>query len=320
MYSPLRLLLLFLAIALTGCVSINLPSVQPLAEKVVAGEGKPKILLVDISGIIKDEESANIFGISKPNLTARIKEELDLASKDDDVKAVVLRINTPGGSVTTSDIISHEIENFKKKRKVPVVAELMDMAASGGYYIASSADRIIAHPTTVTGSIGVIAISVSASGLMEKIGITNQTIKSGPMKDMGSPLKPMTEEERRIIQSVIDGMYERFLDRVAAGRPNMHTRDELTKIADGRVYTASQAKDLKLIDSIGYLDDAIEWAKQAAGVKEATVVTYAQPRAYKNNIYSRAEPAPAGINIINIEAGIPIPKTAGMEFMYIWLP
>lgn len=318
MFSPFRLLLFVLAIVLSGCVSINLPSVQPLTEKVIAGEGKPKIVLVDISGIIKDDESANIFGQSRPNLTARIKEELDLAAKDDDVKALVLRINTPGGSVTTSDIISHEIENFKKKRKVPVVAELMDVAASGGYYIASSADRIIAHPTTVTGSIGVIAISVSASGLMEKIGITNQTIKSGPMKDIGSPLKPMTEEERKVLQSVIDNMYESFLDRVAAGRPNMFTRDELRKIADGRVYTASQAKELKLVDSIGYLDDAIEWAKQAAGVKEARVVTYAQPRAYRNNIYSMAEPSPAGINVINIEAGIP--KAAGMEFMYIWLP
>lgn len=318
MSGPLRLLLVFLAFAITGCVSINFPSVQPLAEKVVAGEGRAKIVLVDISGIIKDDESASLFGQTRPNLTARVKEELDLAAKDDDVKALVLRINTPGGSVTTSDIISHEIESFKKKKKVPVVAELMDMAASGGYYIASSADRIIAHPTTVTGSIGVIAISVSASGLMEKIGIANQTIKSGPLKDIGSPLKPMTEEERRVLQSVIDGMYERFLDRVMAGRPDMFGREELRKIADGRVYTASQAKDLKLVDSIGYLDDAIDWAKQVAGVKEARVVTYASPRAYKNNIYSATEPAPSGVNIINIEAGFP--KLAGMEFMYIWLP
>ncbi len=318
MPGQLRFLLLFLFVTLTGCVSINLPMVQPLSEKVVAGEGTAKVLLLDISGIIKDEESAGILGQTQPNLTARIKEELDLASKDEDIKAVVLRINTPGGSVTTSDIISHEIDNFKKKRNVPVVAELMDVAASGGYYIATSADRIIAHPTTVTGSIGVIAISVSASGLMEKIGITNQTIKSGPMKDIGSPLKSMTEEERKVLQSIIDGMYERFLDKVSSGRPNMLKREELRKVADGRVYTASQAKDLKLVDSIGYLDDAIEWAKQAAGVKEARVVTYAAPRAYKNNIYSKAEPAAAGINIINIEAGIP--KAVGMEFMYIWLP
>lgn len=314
----LRLLLIFIAITFTGCVAINLPTVQPLAEKVVAGEGRAKILLVDISGIIKDEESTGVFGQTQPNITARVKEELELAAKDEDVKAVVLRINTPGGSVTTSDIISHEIDNFKKKREVPVVAELMDVAASGGYYIATSADRIIAHPTTVTGSIGVVAISVNASGLMEKIGIANQTIKSGPMKDMGSPLKPMTEEERRVLQSVIDGMYERFLDKVEAGRPNSFTRDGLRQVADGRVYTAQQAKDLKLIDSIGYLDEAIEWAKETAGVKEARVVTYSQPRAYRNNIYSKAEGATAGVNIINIETGLP--KLSGMQFMYIWLP
>ena len=102
------------------------------------------------------------------------------------------------------------------------------------------------------------------------------------------------------------------------GRPDSFTLDELRKIADGRVYTASQARDLKLIDSIGYLDEAIDWAKQASGVKEARVVTYAQPRAYRNNIYSRAESAPSGINLINIDAGIP--KSSGMEFMYIWLP
>lgn len=318
MSGPLRILLFLIAIALSGCVSINLPAVQPLAEKVVAGEGEPKIVLIDISGIIKDDEDAGIFGQARPNLTARIKEELDLAAKDEDVKAVVLRINTPGGSVTTSDIISHEIENFKKKKKVPVVAELMDMAASGGYYVASSADRIIAHPTTVTGSIGVIALSVSASGLMEKIGLANQTIKSGPLKDIGSPLKPMTEEERRVLQTIIDGLYERFLDQIIAGRPKAFSRDDLRKIADGRVYTAGQALDLKLVDSIGYLDDAIEWAKEKAGVKEARVVTYASPRSYKNNIYSGAEPAPKGINLINIEAGLP--KLAGMQFMYVWLP
>jgi protease-4 len=153
---------------------------------------------------------------------------------------------------------------------------------------------------------------------MEKIGITNQSIKSGPLKDLGSPLKTMTEEEKRVLQSVIDGMYERFLDRVMAGRPDRFTRDELRMIADGRVYTASQAVDLKLVDSVGYLDDAIDWAKLASGVKEARVVTYAQPRAYRNNIYSRAEPAPAGISVINIDAGIP--KLTGMEFMYMWLP
>ncbi|CAG0970576.1 partial Putative signal peptide peptidase SppA, partial [Anaerolineae bacterium] len=136
--------------------------------------------------------------------------------------------------------------------------------------------------------------------------------------DIGSPLKPMSEEERKILQSIIDGMYERFLDKVASGRPGAFTRDGLRKVADGRVYTAQQAKDLKLVDSIGYLDEAIEWAKEKAGVREARVVTYSQPRAYRNNIYSKAEPSAAGLNIINIDAGLP--KRYGMEFMYIWLP
>ena len=128
----------------------------------------------------------------------------------------------------------------------------MDVAASGGYYLAVTADRIIAQPTTVTGSIGVIAYSVNAAGLMEKIGIVNQTVKTGAMKDIGSPLKSMTEEERKIIRSVIDGMYERFLDVILEGRKEMK-RDELERLADGRVFSAKQALDAKLIDSIGYM-------------------------------------------------------------------
>lgn len=306
-------------LVLSGCVIITLPSVQPLVEKVIDGKGADKVLLVDISGMISDDDARNMLGIeTSPNLTARIKEELTLASSDDRVKAVVLRINTPGGSVTTCDIISHEIKEFKKKRKVPVVAELMDVAASGGYYIAASADRIIAHPTTVTGSIGVIAYNINASGLMEKIGVTDQTVKSGPRKDIGSPLRPMTEEERKILLSVINGMYERFLDVILEGRKRLN-REDLTRIADGRVYSAPQALDLKLIDSIGYLDDAIGEAKKEAGIKEARIITYSAPRAYRNNIYSGPGPLPQpGLNIINLDPGFS--KRFGLSFMYVWMP
>ena len=306
-------------LVLSGCVIITLPGVQPLIEKVIDGKGADKVLLVDISGMITDDDARNMLGIeTSPNITARIKEELTLASADDRVKAVVLRINTPGGSVTTCDIISHEIKEFKKKRKVPVVAELMDVAASGGYYIAASADRIIAHPTTVTGSIGVIAYNINASGLMEKIGVTDQTVKSGPRKDIGSPLRPMTEEERKILLSVINGMYERFLDVILDGRKDLN-REDLTRIADGRVYSAPQALDLKLIDSIGYLDDAIGEAKKEAGIKEARIITYSAPRSYRNNIYSGPGPVPQpGLNIINLDPGFS--KRFGLSFMYVWMP
>ncbi|MBW7956404.1 MAG: signal peptide peptidase SppA [Deltaproteobacteria bacterium] len=313
------LFLVFLLILVPGCVFITLPGPGPLSEKVVGGKGDDKVLLLDISGMLTDEKPGGVLGFeTEPNLTARIREELELAAADPRVKAVVLRINTPGGSVTTSDIIAHEIKRFKEKKKVPIVAGLMDLATSGGYYIASSADRIIAQPTAVTGSIGVVALSVNASGLMEKLGITNQTVKSGDMKDLGSPIRPMTVEERRVLQAVIDGLFERFLDQVIEGRPGRFTREELRAISDGRILTASQALEHKLVDSIGYLDDAIEAAKEAAGIKEAKVVTYAAPRAYKHNIYSLAEPPKAGISIVNIDTGLT--RRFGMEFMYVWMP
>lgn len=309
-----------------GCVFITLPTVQPLTEKIIGGEGRDKVLLMDISGIITDKaDQSRLTGFrTTPNLTARIKEELTKASKDELVGAVVLRINSPGGNVTTCDVIVHEIRKFKKEKNIPVVAELMDVAASGGYYIASAADVIVAHPTTVTGSIGVVAYNVDATGLLNKIGISNQTIKSGDKKDMGSPLRSMTDEERRIIQSVIDAMYERFLDVVIDGRGPLITREELRRAADGRIYTSGQALDMKLIDRIGYLDDAVELAREKAGLEEATIVTYAHPSDYRNNIYSAFTPSagagmPSTVNLINIDAA-PLTDRLGLSFMYIWLP
>ncbi|MBI5643178.1 MAG: signal peptide peptidase SppA [Deltaproteobacteria bacterium] len=314
------ILLILLTVFLGGCVIISLPGVEPLTEKVVGGKGDDKVLLIDISGIITDADANGGIFKSKQSLTARIKEELDNASEDKAIKAIVLRIDTPGGSVTTCDIVTHEILRFKKKRNTPVIAQFMDVAASGGYYIASAAaDRIIAHPTTVTGSIGVVAFSMNASGLLDKIGIANQTIKSGDKKDIGSPLRPMTEEERRILQGIIDDMYERFLDVIIEGRKAFFTKDELRKIADGRVFTAQQAVKLKLIDSIGYLDDAIDAAKEKAGIKEATIVTYSSPRSYKNNIYSSLEQLPSQVNLINIDAGA-FSRKMGLSFMYLWMP
>lgn len=311
-------LLIFLSIFLSGCVVISLPKTEPLIEKVIGGEGDAKVLLIDISGVITDADRDKGLFSTKQNMTARIKEELDRASVDEDVKAVILRIDSPGGAVTTSDIIAHEIKKFKDRKKIPVIAELMDVAASGGYYIAVASDRIIAHPTTVTGSIGVVAFSVNASGLLEKVGIANQTIKSGDKKDIGSPLRPMTADERIILQSIIDDLYERFLDIVMDGRKGSFTRDELKTIADGRVFTARQALDLKLIDEIGYLDDAVEAAKSRAGIKEARLITYALPRSYRNNIYSHLEDLPVSINLVNIDASS-FTGRLGMSFMYLWM-
>ncbi len=305
---------------LSGCVSINIPTVQPLVEQTIGGRGKDKIVIIDISGVIKDEQRDSLMGLYKePPLTSRIKEELDKAGRDEAVKAVVLRINSPGGVVTTCDIIHHEIERFKERTGKIVVAELMDIATSGAYYIAVSADSIVAHPTTITGSIGVVAFKINASGLLEKIGVVNETIKSGEKKDLVSPLRGMTDEERSILQGIIDGMFSRFVDVVKAGREDINTGD-LDDIFDGRVFLAHDALRLKLIDSIGYLDDAIGLAKKKAGIKEAKIVVYSRPGTYRANVYSSHGTAfPHRINLINIESG-GLLERFGLNFMYMWMP
>ena len=236
------------------------------------------------------------------------------------MRALVLRIDTPGGDVTTADILYHEVREYGKETGVPVVAELMDTAASGGYYIASAADFIMAQPTSITGSIGVVAYNVNAEGLLDKIGIRDMTVKSGDKKDMGSPLREMTAEEREILQGIIDELYGRFLDVVYRGRKGRIPMERLRELADGRVYTARQALSSGLIDGMGYMEDAVAEARRLAGLKEARVVTYSEADEYRKNIYSApAVPAPSVINLLNIDASSLGPG-AGLRFMYIWSP
>lgn len=304
----------------TGCsFVIPISGVRPLAEKTVGGEGRDKILLIDISGMISGKKRSAALGLTeRPSLVEQVKEALDKAEKDGAVKAVILRINSHGGTVTASDIIHHEIKGYKERTGAVVIAEMLDVAASGGYYIATAADTIIAHPTTVTGSIGVVLFKLNVEGLMEKVGLEEESIKSGDMKDIGSPFRGMTSEEREILQGVIDTMYERFLDVVAEGRKI--ERRKLREIADGRIYTARQALDLNLIDEIGYLDDAIEEAKKAAGLEEARVVTYGRPSDYRGSIYSLSDLNLSVMsNLIGID-GEELMERLSMSFMYRWMP
>ena len=195
---------------------------QPLEEHVVSGEGNAKVLLIGISREISGQEEEEAFGVRRrESTTSRVREELDRAAEDDRVRAVVLRINSPGGTVTASDILFHQLMEFKAKRGVPVVAQLLDMATSGAYYVALAADEIVATPTTVTGSVGVVMYNLNVSGLMEKVGVADQTIKAGERKDIGSPLRKMTAEERRILQTVLNQMQDRFLDLVHERRSGL---------------------------------------------------------------------------------------------------
>lgn len=319
-----RLLAALLAlVALGGCsvISIDLtPRIRPLDEETVEGQGRDKILLVDLSGVLTDEAIAPVLSIGAPPprvpLLVRLREELKKAADDPKVRALVLRINSPGGTVTASDIIYRELELFKRRTSLPIVAVMMDVAASGGYYVALAADAIVAHPTTVTGSIGTIMISVNAQGLLEKIGVAPITIKSGERKDMGSPFRALTPEERQIFQAVIDDLHTQFVSRVVERR--RMTPEVARRLADGRIYTADQALKNGLIDRIGYMADAIEAARRAAGVDEARVVIYHRPREYRATYYAKAEAEASGLDAtLGRMAAL---TGTGPRFLYLWWP
>ena len=312
-----------LATSLSGCVLIsaslnpfsNAP--QPLQEQEVGGSGDAKIVLIDISNVITDQEDQGPFGVSiRPGMTARVREELEKAADDGRVKAVLLRINSPGGTVTASDVIFHELLQFKQRRQLPIIAHIMDMGTSGAYYIALAADQIVVSPTTVTGSVGVIMAGVNLSGLMDKLGVKNQTFKAGKHKDMASPLRPLTPDDQELMQAVLDDMHDRFLGLVRERRPMM-TADALKTISDGRIVTASQALQAGLVDHIGYADDAIELTEQRAGVHEARLILYRRPNEYAENIYSRASVSAPQVNLVNFDLGS---LSRSPQFLYMWLP
>jgi protease-4 len=314
--------LLALVVAVGGCsvVSVDLtPRIKPLEEETVEGRGAAKILLTDISGFISDDPPSSGLGLGpsppRVSLLVRLREELKKAAEDKDVRALVVRLNTPGGTVTASDIIYRELMLFRERTKVPVVAVMMDVAASGGYYIALAADTIVAHPTTVTGSIGTIMVTANVEGLMQKLGVAANTIKSAEHKDMGSPFRTLTAEERRIFQSVIDELQRQFVAKVVERRriPEATART----LADGRIYTAPQALDHRLVDAIGYVPDAIEEAKRAAGVSEAKVIVYRRPRQYRATYYAQARSEAGVLESVGQFAAT---TGAGPKFLYLWAP
>jgi len=309
---------LITGLSLSGCINIPslFPAPGPLKEVHVEGTGTAKVLLLEISGMISSQEKEGL--IPAPSMLARIKEQLTRAAQDDSIKAVVLRINSPGGTVTASDIIHHELKAFKASKKIPIVASIMDLGTSGGYYIAAAADTVLAHPSSVTGSIGVIMLTINARGLLDKVGVEATAVTSGPRKDMGSPFRVMAPEERAIFQSLIDSFYQRFLTIVQEGRPQLQM-EQIKKLADGRIYTGDQAKAAGLVDDLGYLEDAIELAKKKAKLPEARVVTYQRPGEYSNNIYSKLlAPGPlAGLADFDVMA---LARGGTPQFMYLWMP
>jgi protease-4 len=193
----------------------------------------------------------------------RIVQAIRQAEKDN-VKGLLVTVDSPGGSAAASQEVYSEILRFKNKAKIPVICSMGDIAASGGYYIAAAADEIVANRATLTGSIGVIMYLFNAQGLLNKVGIAPEVIKTGPFKDIASPYRPMTPPERQLLQDLIGNTYQQFLGDVAKGRKM--TLDQVKSLAGGRIYTGEQAQKLKLVDSLGSRTDAIRILARKAGV------------------------------------------------------
>ena len=209
-----------------------------------------KIAVVEIKGVITQ--------------SSEIIEEIHQYLEDGNVKAILLRVDSPGGGVGPSQEIYREIVKAKKRKKI--VTSMGSVAASGGYYIAAASDLIVANPGTITGSIGVVMEFTNLEELLKKIGIKGVVLKGGENKDIGSPFREMTAEERRIMQEVIDNVHRQFIDAVADGRKGKMNRNDVMKVADGRIFTGERAKELGLVDRMGNLQDAIDMAADLVGI------------------------------------------------------
>lgn len=323
----LKIALLFtlVLISLQNCYINNLietPYSADYIENTIQGSGRDKILLLSIDGVITDESERNFFGGTEDSMLAKFAEQLNEGASDPDVRAIILKINTPGGSVTSSDILYNEIKNFKSKKNIPIIALYMDIAASGGYYVSMAADYIISHPTTITGSIGVIMQGINIKDGLDKIGIKDQSITSGANKAIGSPFLEMTPEQRIILQNIVNDYYGRFYQIVKSGRPKIAEKD-LKPLCDGRVFTAMQAKANGLVDEIGYLSDAISAIKKRSDFKrmdkenEPRLITFVKSKKKVKNIYQVQE---SRFDWTKIQSPFPFIIQKKFQFMYLWDP
>lgn len=273
-----------------------------VVEKVLLdGQRANKIAVVNIEGVIDGEMSRWVL------------KQIKAAEDDKNVKALIVRIDSPGGGVAASDQIHHYISRFKQHTNKPVLGFMQSIAASGGYYSAVACDHIMAEHTVITGSIGVIMNHLVLKDLLEeKLGISPVTLKSGERKDWPSMFNETTDEEKQyLMERVITPAYDRFVKLVAEGRKDVLSGEQIRELADGSIYTAQQALDIGLIDAIGYFDDAVYKAEQMANISDARVVTYTAPFSFFSMMGMQSK------RTINIERDI-LEKLAAPRILYLW--
>ena len=291
---------------------------QKLREvQVSGGRGSDKIALIEVEGMLINARTGGFLQPTE-NKVSLFKEQLNRAAADKNVKAVVLRVNSPGGTVTASDTMYELLTRFRERTKKPIIASLQEVAASGGYYVACAADEIVASPTSVVGSIGVIVNTFDASRGLDKLGIRSEAIKSGPLKDMGSPFKAMTADERSVMQGMVDEYYARFLSVVREHR-NLATEEKARMATDGRVFSGKQALEVGLVDQVGLLEDAIKLARQTGKAPGARAIMYKRPYGFSGSIYANGPAPTPNANVTHLH----IPGTDSIlptGFYYLWQP
>jgi protease-4 len=326
----------FLIISAAGCSGTSflitpVPNTYKLDE-VQAEPGKGffggKVAIIEVEGLLSDTRSSGLLSLGGgENVLSLFTEELQRAENDSSVKAVVLRINSPGGTVTSADAMYDMVKRFKNKTHKPVVASIQEVGASGAYYVSCAADKIVAQPTSVVGSIGVIFESLEFQGTLMKLGITPITVKSGTLKDMGSPFKALQPDERDVMHSMIEEYFARFIGVVRQNRNIAEApRPDLTAYAEapyegifsGRVFSGARGVELGLIDQTGLLEDAIDMARSMANAPDASVIQYKRPYGYSGSIYASTDvnPPQAGVTRLEIPGADNVMLPGG--FYYLW--
>ena len=329
------ILLVAICLVTTGCgnltMTIGLSSgdsklrATTVAEE--AGAQGNRVAIIDVSGMIMNMHKPALLSVGE-NPVALLQEQLKQAEEDANVKAVILRINSPGGTVTASDIMYREVTRFRASARKPVVVLMMDVAASGGYYLACGGDYIVAHPSTITGSIGVIIQTLSLKPMLERWGVEAHAITSGKNKAAGSPLGTLTEEHRAVLKELVDDFYKRFTAVVRSARPHIPP-DRFADVTDGRVFSGEDALSVGLVDQLGDLHDAFAKAKELARVSKADMVIYHRPLQYVGSPYATAPGAtPAaqatggtGTQINVLQLNLPeMPGQSTVGVYYLWQP
>jgi protease-4 len=321
---------LLAAVSLTACspkIQIGIGADDYiLKETLVFSDTAPannKIVMIDVRGMITDSARSGLLGPGA-NPVDRFVAELNLAERDKSVKAVIVRISSPGGTVTGSDIMYTELRRFAEQSKKPIVASMGEVAASGGYYLAIGADHIVAQPTTITGSIGVIMPTINFSSGLNRIGIESRAIKSGPNKDMANPLEPMRDSQYAVLQAMVDDFYARFKGLVVERRRNL-TADNVAMATDGRVFTGMQAEKLGLVDELGGVRESFAAAKRLAGIPGASLIKYGDPSRPARTAYADSSLPPAShagteVNVLKLDLNHPGAVTDTSGFYYLWQP